>query len=128
MTLTSERGGAVSVQLALLWSALVAILLAGVQVSLVAISSQLAMSAAEDGLRAGRYADVRTPPAAARAEALRFLETYAGSLISEPAVEAAEGGDGLLTVRVSGNVAGLLPGLGLTVDRAAAAAIERPAR
>ncbi|GAA4549591.1 hypothetical protein [Pseudonocardia xishanensis] len=126
MTATSERGGAVSVQLALLWSALLVILLAGVQVSLVAISSQLALTAAEDGLRSGRYAAVRTPSASAQAAALQFIQTHADGLISDPSVEAEENA-GVLTVRVSGQVTGLLPDLGLTVDRTASAAIERPA-
>ena len=49
-----ERGGAVNVQMALLWSAMLGLVLTVVQVSLVFYASQLALTAAEDGVRSGR--------------------------------------------------------------------------
>lgn len=122
----SERGGATSVELALLWSGTLALVLVGVQVAMLAMASQLALSAAEDGLRAGRYRGIESPDVARQAAAA-FANRTTGNLLREVEAEAHEEPGGRLTVTVSASVAALLPGLPLTVTRQATGALERPA-
>ena len=50
-----ERGGATSVQMALLWTGILALVLASVQTALFFYAGQVALTAAEEGLRSGRY-------------------------------------------------------------------------
>ena len=49
-----ERGGATGVEMALLWAAMLAFILAVAQVALVFYAGQLALTAAQDGLHTGR--------------------------------------------------------------------------
>ena len=107
-----ERGGATSVQMALLWPAMLALVLATVQVALLYLAGQLALTAAQDGLRAGRY-----HPAAsidrARQVSEDFLARTAGTTLQAPTVTAALSGDGaVLQVDVTGTAATVLPGIG----------------
>jgi hypothetical protein len=121
----SERGGATSVELALLWSGTLALVLVGVQVAMLAMASQLALSAAEDGLRAGRYRGIESP-SIARQAAAAFAHRTAGNLLREVEADAHEQPGGQLTVTVSASVAAVLPALPLTVTRQATGALERP--
>lgn len=122
-----ERGGAVGSPLALLWSGLLALVLTGVQISLYAVGSQLAMTAAESGLSSGRRYGVESVEEA-EAAALRFLERTGGTVVGSPRAEAVVHPDGSLDVTVTGEIPSLLPLTPLTVDRTATGAIERPAR
>lgn len=120
-----ERGGATSVQMSILWIAMIAFILAVVQSALLYLAGQLALTAAEDGLRSGRYYGVGSAEQARRS-AEDFLARTAGTTLGSPTVEAAISDDGAtLRVSVSGTVLAVLPGLELRVSKQAAGAIER---
>lgn len=122
---TGERGGATSVQMALLWIAMITFILAVVQTALLYLAGQLALTAAEDGLRSGRYYGVGSAEQA-RLSAQDFLSRAAGTTLSAPTVEAVISDDGTtLQVDVSGTVLAVLPGLELRVAKQATGAIER---
>ena len=82
-----ERGGATSVAMALIWTALLAFVLATVQAGLFYLAGQLALTAAQDGLRAGR---TYPAPSTARARTAGedFLARAAGTTLGSPTVTA----------------------------------------
>lgn len=126
-TTSTERGGATSVQMALLWVAMIAFIVAVVQVALVYLAGQLALTAAEDGLRSGRYYRVESAEQARRGVE-DFLARTAGNTLSATEVEAVISDDGgTLNVRVSGTVLAVVPAIELRVSKQATGAIERVA-
>lgn len=121
-----ERGGASSVEVALLWSALLTCLLAVVQVALLSYAGQVALSAAQDGLRAGRGYGTSDVPASAQLDAEDFLARAGGTLLTGTEVSVTvEAATGLLRVRVVGTALSVVPGVALTVEREAVGGIER---
>lgn len=122
---TGERGGATSVQMAILWIAMITFILAIVQAALLYLAGQLALTAAEDGLRSGRYYGVGSAEQA-RLSAEDYLSRAAGTTLGAPTVEAVISDDGAtLQVSVSGTVLAVVPGLELHVDKQATGAIEQ---
>ena len=122
-----ERGGATSVAMALIWTALLAFVLATVQAGLFYLAGQLALTAAQDGLRAGR---TYPAPSTARAQVAGedFLARAAGTTLGSPIVTATLSADGaVLQVDVTGTVLTVVPGMTLRVAKRAAGAVERPA-
>jgi hypothetical protein len=112
--------------MALLWSALLACLLAVVQVAVLAYAGQVALSAAQDGLRGGRTYGTTEVAANAERDAQEFLARAGGSLLTEPEVTVTVEADaGLLRVRVAGTALSLVPGLALDVEREAVGGLER---
>jgi hypothetical protein len=123
-----ERGGATSVQVALLWIAMLAFILAVVQAALLYLAGQLALTAAEDGLRSGRYYGVGSAEQARRG-AEDFIARTAGTTLAAPTVEAVISDDGAtMQVTVSGTVLAVVPGLELRVAKQAIGAIEQVTR
>jgi Flp pilus assembly protein TadG len=117
-----ERGGAVGVEMALIWIAMLGLVAAATQVALVFYAGQLALTAAQDGVHAGATQD----PGAARAAAQSFLARASGTAFTPTGVTASlEQGGGVLRVQVRGQALSLIPGLPLSVDKSAVAAIER---
>ncbi len=123
---TGERGGAAGVEAALAWIAMLGLLGAVVQIALLFYAGQLALTAAETGAGTGRH---ETRPAVAAEEATRaFLNRAGGTALVVPSVAADLGPDGaVLRVRVTGQALSLMPGVTLTVDKSAVAAVERVA-
>ncbi|GAA3239657.1 hypothetical protein GCM10017691_41050 [Pseudonocardia petroleophila] len=122
---TGERGGSTSVQMAILWIAMITFILAVVQTALLYLAGQLALTAAEDGLRSGRYYGVGSAEQA-RLSAEDFLSRAAGTTLGAPTVEAVISDDGgTLQVSVSGTVLAVVPGMELHVDKQATGAIEQ---
>lgn len=120
-----ERGGATSVQMALLWVAMIALILAVVQAALLYYAGQLALTAAEDGLRTGRYYRVESAEHARRG-AEDFLVRTAGRTLGSPSVHAVISADGAtLQVQVRGTVLAVVPGVELRVSKQATGAIEQ---
>lgn len=119
-----ERGGATNVEMALLWGTLLLLILAVVQVALVFYARQLAFTAAQDGLRSGRYLSTAAVTEAARREAQAFLGRAAGTALTDVQVEASVGA-GVLRVRVSGSAQSLVPGVPLTISQEAVGGLER---
>ncbi|MCX6462674.1 MAG: pilus assembly protein [Pseudonocardiales bacterium] len=121
-----ERGGASSVEMALLWSVLLACLLAVVQVALLSYAGQVAFGAAQDGLRTGRAYGTADIAAVARRDAEDFLARAGGTLLTDTTVAVTvDPGTGLLRVRVSGTALSVVPGVSLGVDREAVGGLER---
>jgi Flp pilus assembly protein TadG len=122
---TGDRGGATGVEMALLWVAMLALISAVVQVALLFYAGQLALTAAEDGLRSGRYLERRSAEQA-RADAQAFLQRAAGRALSAPVVSAELDPEaGVLRVRVAGRALSMLPGVPLPVEKVAVGPVER---
>ena len=123
--MSNERGGATSVEMALLWVAILAFVLATTQAGLLYLGGQLALTAAQDGLRAGRYYRVGSAEQARRA-AEDFLARTAGTTLQATTVTASVSPDGaILEVEVTGSVLTVVPGVELAVAKRAAGATER---
>ena len=122
-----ERDGATSVEMALLWTVMTAMIVAVVQVALLFYAGQLALTAAEDGLRAGRYFGVGDPSGTATRSASAFLDRTAGTSLQDVAVTADVDESQMLHVTVTGSALSFVPGVSLTVRREAAGALERVA-
>ncbi|WP_219414194.1 hypothetical protein [Pseudonocardia nigra] len=120
-----DTGGATGVEMAMLWAAMPLIIAAVVQIALLFYAGQLALTAAEDGLRAGRYLE-NPSPQRAQEDAEAFLRRAAGTALGVPVVAAELDADaGLLRVRVSGEALSLLPGIRLRVEKEAVGPVER---
>ena len=127
-----ERGGGVGVEMALIWIAMLGLVAAATQVALVFYAGQLALTAAQDGVHAGATQTGTTQTgaaqygAAARAAAQSFLDRTSGTAFTSTGVTASlEQGGGVLRVQVRGQALSLIPGVALTVDKSAVAAVER---
>ncbi|MHA6632104.1 TadE family protein [Pseudonocardia sichuanensis] len=119
-----ERGGATSVEMALLWTVLTVLILAVVQIALLFYAGQLALTAAQDGLRSGRYYAAESVIDAAQRDAEEFLARAGGSTLTDVAVTASVD-DGVLRVRVTGTALSLIPGVPLAISREAVGQLER---
>jgi hypothetical protein len=123
-----ERGGAASVEMALLWGAMILLILAVVQVALLFFAGQLALTAAQDGLRSGRYYGAESITATAQRDAGDFLSRAAGTTLTDVTVTATvDEGVGVLRVRVEGTALSLVPGVPLRISREAVGGLEQVA-
>ena len=123
-----ERGGATSVQMALLWTGILALVLASVQTALFFYAGQVALTAAEEGLRSGRYYKAE-PADEARRETEAFLARVAGKTLTSPSVDVTVDPEApTLQVTVSGDVLSIVPGVMLRVSRQATGAVEQVAQ
>ena len=119
-----ERGGATGVEMALVWAAMLAFILAVAQVALVFYAGQLALTAAQDGLHTGRTYPAVSPQQA-RSDAEAFLRRAAGTTLAAPAVAAEVTDNGAtLTVTVSGDALSLVPGARYPIRKQAVGRIE----
>lgn len=120
-----ERGGAVGVEMTLLWGVVALLTMAVVQVALLFFGGQLALSAAEDGVHTGGGYGVGSAAVAQRA-AEAFLKRAGGTTLSGATVSATvDVAAGLIRVRVEGTAPSLLPGVPIRVSREAVAGLER---
>lgn len=123
-TADGERGGATGVEVALSWIALLALIGAVAQVALLFYAGQLALTAAQDGVTAGR---VRPSTTEAEAAARSFLARAAGTALDAPTVTTQlDDAAGVLRVRITGRALSLVPGVAMTVDKSAVGVLERP--
>lgn len=120
-----ERGGATNVEMALLWSVIALFIFGAVQAGVYYFAASAALTAAEDGLRSGRYyADPSTARAQQVAEA--FLEKTAGGTLTDSTVTASLADSGnTIRVVVTGQVLSLVPGMEFPIKREAAGPVER---
>ncbi|WP_296369246.1 hypothetical protein [Pseudonocardia sp.] len=123
-----ERGGATSVQMALLWTGILALVLATTQTALFYFAGQVALTAAEDGLRSGRYYQAESADQA-RSDAETILARAAGNTLTSTSVDVSiDPNAATLQVTVSGEVLSIVPGVTLRVSRRATGAIEQVTR
>ncbi|OJY45983.1 TadE family protein [Pseudonocardia sp. 73-21] len=121
-----EKGGAAGVEVALVWVALLALIGAVAQVALLFYAGQLALTAAQEGVTAGRVLPSTTQ---AEQAARSFLARAAGTALDGPSATAQlDDATGVLRVRVTGRALSLVPGVPMTVDKSAVGAVERAAR
>ena len=120
-----ERGGATSAEMALLWIVLIGLILAVIQVALLFYAGQLALAAAQDGVRSGRYYATDSVTDVAHRDAEAFLSRAAGTALSGVSVRATIEDSGVLRVQVTGSALSLVPGVPLTISREAFGSAER---
>ncbi|WP_125618116.1 pilus assembly protein [Actinomadura sp. WAC 06369] len=111
--------GSASVAIAIVFPAVALLFLALAQAVLVSVARDVALAAAEEGLRAARAH--HGTPAQGRAAALAFAR-------AEPVLQAPDTtvtGQNTIVVRVSGYAPSLLPGVRIDVTRTARGARER---
>jgi Flp pilus assembly protein TadG len=139
-----DRGGAVGVEMALIWIAMLSLVAAATQVALVFYAGQLALTAAQDGVHAGATQTAAAPDPATQARAALnpagqgrahdsardaaqgFLARASGTVFTPTAVTVSvDQGGGVLRVQVRGQALSLIPGMKLTVDKSAVAALEQ---
>lgn len=119
-----ERGGAVGVEMAMLWAVLLLLLVVVIQAGLVFYAGQLALTAAEDGVSAAR--SYGADPATAERQARGFLTRAAGTALGNPAVTASrDDAAGVVRVVVTGEVLSLVPGFRMPITREAVGGVER---
>lgn len=102
-----ERGQA-TVEVAVLFSALLLFLFAVVQVALWSTARSVAAAAAEEGIRAGRAEGA--PPGTSEAAARVFLHERAGRFLTDPHVDTAGSTSRAIRVTVSGRSLSVIPG------------------
>lgn len=120
-----ERGGATGVEMALIWAVLLGLILAVVQVALIFYAGQLALTAAQDGLRSGRVYLAESTTDAARRDAEDFLLRAGGTVLTDVVVAATVVDDVTLRVRVTGSALSLVPGVPIGIAREAVGGMER---
>ena len=116
--------GSASIELVILFPALLLLVTALVQYGLWFHARSVALAAAQQGVAAARAYGAN--PATGRDVALRFVAEHASeSLLSATATSTASGGQHVEVV-VTGHAPSVLPGLsGFTVQQAASAPVER---
>jgi Flp pilus assembly protein TadG len=120
--LPTDQRGVTSAELVIVTPVLLLLVLLVVQVGLYFHASHIALAAAEEGARAAR---TRLGTAAAgQARARRFAAALGDGLIRSPVVTATRS-PATARVEVRGQVATVVPGLRLTVDRVVESPIER---
>ena len=135
-----ERGGAVGVELALLWGVMLTLVLAVVQIGLVFYAGQLALTAAQTGVNAARTPTVAADNNAsgtgawsiaesaedARDNADAFLADAAGTVLTDTTITTQiDQGAATVQVTVTGEVLSLIPGVTPTVSRDAVGGLEQ---
>jgi Flp pilus assembly protein TadG len=116
-----ERG-VTSVELVVITPVLLSLILLVVQVGLYFHASHIALAAAEEGARSAR--SLHGSAATGEARANRFVNALGGGLIRAPVVTASRGPT-TARVEVRGQVATVVPGLRLAVDRVVESPVER---
>jgi len=120
--LPARDAGAVVAELAVVFPALLLILLGVFQFAAWYLAGEVALGAAQEGARAAR---LRTGTEAdGRASAWRFIEQTNGGHLLAPQVRVERGPDDV-RVEVTGRAASLLPGLSLPVRHTSAGEVER---
>jgi Flp pilus assembly protein TadG len=114
--------GSVSLQLAVVFPAVLTLLLLSVQAGLFFHARHVARAAANEGLRAARLYEHTAGDG--QAAATQVLEQSGGDLISVRQVSATRSAD-VASVSVTGHAISLLPGLTLTIDETSSGPVER---
>jgi hypothetical protein len=121
-----ERGGAVNVQVAILFSLLLITFMTLLQAGLFFYGRDLALSAARSGVDLGRtYGTVDA--GAAQNHAQSVLATNAHGVLTNPSAAAVANG-ATMTVTVDADVLTLVPGLSMHVTEASTGAVEQLTR
>jgi len=121
-----ERGSAVNVQVAVLFSLILITFLTLLQAGLFFYGRDLALSAARSGVDTGRtYGTVDAR--AAQDHARTVLGAHAHGVLTNPSAAATANG-ATMTVTVDAEVVTLMPGLSMHVSESSTGAIEQLSR
>ena len=116
--------GSVSVEIAILFPVLLALIVAIVQYGLWFHARSLALAAAEEGVTAARTYGAE--PAAGPARAREFLTAHGAGTLTDVTVAPTTPGAGQVGIQVTGRSLSILPGVpGPTVTQSAAGPRER---
>ncbi|GLX05709.1 TadE/TadG family type IV pilus assembly protein [Microbispora sp. NBRC 16548] len=116
-----ERGSA-TLEAALVYPALLLLVLLAINAALWFHARNLALAAAQEGLRAGRA--YGSSLSAGQATAERFIQQVGGSFLTSAKVSVERTADSL-SVAVSGQAISLIPLLPLDVEQVARAPVEK---
>jgi Flp pilus assembly protein TadG len=116
--------GSVTVELAIVFPALLLIVTALIQYALWFHARSLALAAAQQGVTVARA--YGSTPQAGRDEALAFVAEHGADTLISPAVVASTPAVGQVQVVVTGTSVSVLPGVGgITVTQTATGPVER---
>lgn len=119
----SERGSA-SVELVILFPAVLLIVTALIQYALWFHARSLALAAAQEGVGIAR--GYGATPAQGQATALRFVAAHGADTLLGPAASATTAGAGQVRMVVTGRSLSVIPGIdGASVRQSATAPVER---
>jgi Flp pilus assembly protein TadG len=117
-------GGSMSLELAILFPALLLVIFTTIQAALWYHARSLALAAAQEGVRAARAED--SSLGAGRAAAQAFLNQAAADTLLDTAVSTAGSGPAEVRVRVTGRALSVFPGVpGPAVAQESRGAVER---
>ncbi|WP_236700623.1 TadE family protein [Allosalinactinospora lopnorensis] len=119
----SGERGSTTLEMAVLFPALLLIIMGTVQAGLWYHARSVALSAAQEGVRAGRAEGSSTEQAVAAAE--NFARAHGRDHLRHPTVSTAGSSATEVRVTVSGEVLTLVPGLPIQVSQNASGATER---
>ena len=105
---STGQSGQATVEVAVLFPALLLFLFGAVQVALVSTARSVATAAAEEGVRAGQAEGAR--PGASAAAARVFLDQKAGGFLTSTRISTAGSTDRVVRVSVSGRRLTVIPG------------------
>ncbi len=121
-----ERGGAINVQVAVLFSLLLITFLTLLQAGLFFYGRDLALSASRSGVDTGRsYGTI--DPVGAQTHAQNVLDSIGHGVLSSSSAAASADGT-TMTVTVDADVLSLVPGLSMHVRQSSTGPIERLTR
>ena len=121
---SDRERGLITLEIAILFPVLLAVIVAIVQYGLWYHARSLALAAAQQGVTAART--YTAEPAAGTQAAREFLESHAADTLTAVTITIATAGPGQVGVQVSGRAMSIVPGIpGLDVTQSAAGPIER---
>ncbi|CAL8978645.1 hypothetical protein CELL_02922 [Cellulomonas sp. T2.31MG-18] len=121
---TARDRGSVSLELAIVFPALLLIVTALIQYALWFHARSLALAAAQQGVSVARA--YHSTPAAGRGSALAFIADHGADTLLNPDATASNPATGQVQVIVTGRSVSVLPGLaGIVVSQSAAGPLER---
>ena len=121
---SDRERGLITLEIAILFPVLLAVIVAIVQYGLWYHARSLALAAAQQGVTAART--YTAEPAAGTQAAREFLDSHAADTLTAVMITIVTPGPGQVGVQVSGRAMSIVPGIpGLDVTQSAAGPIER---
>lgn len=121
---TGDERGSASVELAILFPALLLLVTGLIQYGLWFYARSVALAAAQEGVAVARSYDAEAGDG--RSAALRFVDANGGDTLLGPTAVSQASGAGRVQVTVSGRSLSAIPGMGgIAVSQSAAGPVER---
>lgn len=120
---SSQDRGSTTLETAILFPAVLLLLMVTIQAGLWYYGRSVALAAAQEGVAAGRVEGASAQEATQAAES--FASTQGESLLSQTSISTRGSTPERIHVSVSGQVASLIPGVPISVGQEASGAVER---